>query len=136
MKIILKGTLILMILLNVIQINAQNDTENFIIKSEKVSTEGHDIFVSSTIEKSGNLLVWNQQGTDGINSNSFEIISSEIDWNQEHGTGSISFNMVIEGYQSVFTLTGQSNELSALITITMSSTEQKKYLFSIDTITF
>lgn len=136
MKNIFKGIIILMVLFNVIQINAQNDTENFIIKSEKVSTQGHDIIVSSTIEKSGNLLVWNQQGIEGINSNSFEIMSSEIDWNQKDATGSITCNMVIEGYQSVFTLTGQSNELSALITITMSNSEQKKYLFSIDTITF
>ncbi len=136
MKNIFTALTILILILSIGQLNAQIDTINFTLSSEKVSTRGQDIFVSSTIEKTGNLLVWNQKAIDGINSNSFEINSSTIDWNQEQSEGTITCNMVIEGYSSEFVLIGQSNELSAVLTITISNSEQKKYLFNIDTITY
>lgn len=136
MKNIFTALTILILILSIGQLNAQIDTIDFTLSSEKVSTRGQDIFVSSTIEKTGNLLVWNQKAIDGINSNSFEINSSTIDWDQEQSEGTITCNMVIEGYTSEFVLIGQSNELSAVLTITISNTEQKTYLFNIDTITY
>ncbi len=136
MKKIFKGVIIILVIFSMTQINAQIDTINFTLTSKKLSTQGQDIFVSSTIEKSGNLLVWNQQAIDGINSNSFEINSSTTDWNQEQSEGDITYNMVIEGYTCEFVLIGKSNELSAILTIITSNTEQKKYLFNIDSITY
>ena len=136
MKKIFKGAIIILVLFSITQINAQTETINFTLTSEGLVTLGQDVNVLSTIVIKGDTLIWDQQVEETVNTNTFTIVSRSEDWDQKKSTGTITFNMVIEGYNSEFILTGEKKNLSAHLLIKMSSTEQKEVLFKIDTITY
>lgn len=136
MKNIFKALTILILILGTGQLNAQIDTIDFTLSSEKINTSGQDVIVSSTVEKSGNTLIWNQQTDNGVNANTFTIISNSGNWNQELSTGTITYNMVIDQYDCELVLTGQENRLSALLTIGVSGADPREVIIHIDNITY
>ena len=136
MKNIFKGLAVFILILAANQIAAQTDTVNFTLNSEKINTHGQEVVVASTVKKTGNMLVWNQQTDHGVNAKEFAIVSNSGNWNQELSTGSITYNMVIDELACSFVLTGQQNGLSAVLTISISDTEQREVLIHIDNITY
>jgi len=136
MKKIFKGAIIILVIFSITQINAQTDTINFTLTSEGLVTLGQEVNVLSTLIKKGDTLIWDQQIEKGVNTNTFTIVSRSEDWDQKKSSGTITFNMVIEGYNSEFILTGEKKNLSAHLIIKMSNTEKKEVLFKIDNITY
>jgi len=136
MKNIFKGAIIILVIFSTTQINAQIDTINFTLTSENVSTPEQDVFVSSTIIKNGNTLVWNQQAINGINTSNFIITGSLGDWDQDSSTGNITYNLVMEDLICEFVLTGKEDEIRALLIVKTTDTNEEKYFFNIDSITY
>lgn len=136
MKNIFKALTILILILGASQLSAQIDTIGFTLNSEKITTSGQDVIVSSTVEKSGNTLIWNQKTDNGVNANAFTIISNSGNWDQELSTGSITYKMVIDQYDCELVLIGQENRLSALLTLGTSGADPREVLIHIDNITY
>ena len=126
--------IILMLLTN--RINAQSTELSYTLNSNSISFMGQNIVVSSTLAKSGNTFIWNQQADDDVESLSFNILNTSEEWNQETSTGSNTYTMTLDNLQAVLVLTGSNSGLNAVLTLTANISEVETYIFNINSISY
>ncbi len=136
MKNIVKSFTVLILVLISYQVKAQTNEINFTLSSANINFSGENIAVSSTIQKAGSTLNWNQQANDGIVTTSYTITSISENWNQQTSVGTITYNMTIDEMPCQLILLGESPGLIATLIVDAYTAEQEKYIFNIDTITY
>ncbi len=136
MKNILKLTLVLTLLFNSGFIFSQAQNMGYTILSENVTFVDQEMELSSTITKTGDSLVWTQIKSGFSETSYFTITNSSGGWDQSTSQGLATYNMVTEGYQCEFILSGQENDLSATLIYRLNGNEEERYVFDINAIIY
>lgn len=136
MKSIFKGITVILVVFSFSQLHSQTETLNFTINSETVQVSGQDISISSTLTKNENTLVWTQSNNENSDTTTFTIINITGNWDQSTSLGTVTYTLDIEGSQNELTLIGQESGTTATLTFMMTETQEGKYIFNIDTISY
>lgn len=134
MKHILKLTIVITLLFSVSAASGQVETIDYTLENNQVVFSGETESINSTITKSGNALQWTQQNNGNVNTTDFQIINTTGNWDQNTSTGTVTYTVVLEGFQGSFVLEGTSTNITAVLTIDINGDQQ--YTFSSNTITY
>lgn len=136
MRHIYKSITVLIFVLGYTAVNAQANDTVFTTTSSSVSFSGQEIAIASTITKTENTLVWTQHSSSGPEITSFVIANASENWDQNSSTGTMAYDLVLDGYQCKLLFNGNETDLSATLTVKLSDTKEDTYIFIIDHISY
>ncbi len=136
MENILKTAFILALLFGSNSIFGQTQNIDYTLLSKNVTYLGQDMEISSTITKTENVLTWTQINNGFSETSSFTISESSGSWDQDSSLGSITHNMLTDGYQCELILTGQENDLSVNLIYKINGIIEAQYNFDINAIIY
>ena len=137
MKNILKNSIVLICMLISLVSFSQSSEIDFNITSENYSIAGQAVNLQSTIEKSGNTLIWTQTDSDGISEATTTQIEGTLDaWDTANTTGTLTCQLHIGTLPADFIIVGDANGLSVRMVVKLSADIQQIYIFNTNHITY
>ena len=123
-------------LLGFFSVNAQTNPD-FTITSNDISSEGTELSIFCTITKTGNTLIWNQESNGNSDQTFFNIESVSGSWDIQNNTGDLIYNASVNGYQIIFSLSGDSaSGLSASIEMIFPNEENEILNLSVNQLSY
>lgn len=119
-----------------LQLEAQNTGPLLTLISDSIQFSGQDTSVASEISITQSTLEWTQGTGEEAYTETFTVTSVTENWDNTTSQGTITYNLQIDDYQAVFTLTGNTEGITAQMVFYTSSTAQEEYIFTINGITY
>ncbi|TPV35108.1 hypothetical protein FJ651_06190 [Paucihalobacter ruber] len=103
---------------------------NFEINSPTIYDETIDLGIGSSFTKNGMILTWVQEVSGQTHTNQLEIISSAGNWDVDSSTGNLIYNLVQEGSGITLTIIGQTDGITAELTMPSSDPEAPTLVYT------
>jgi len=134
---IFKHTLVLLVVLSTSELMAQTGTLNYRLSSKSIVTGGEQVSISSTIEKTGNILIWTQSNNGKVRTKSLQVNGQSGNWDPNSSTGTVQYGVSVGGLQGTLALSGAGSGLRATLTLNVTETgSTETIIFNIESITY
>jgi hypothetical protein len=114
----------------------QLSSQNYVLESSGFTLIDDATNISSILTRTDNSFIWVQKYEEHSNDIPFTIIDTSGNWNYKTSQGELVHSFYLEGFTANFKLTGDTNGLSAVLTITKNKETPMTYKFDNVTITY
>ena len=115
---------------------APNDPANFTLDNATTLNGDQPLAITSTLTKTGDTLTWTQVANGNTQTGSFSITAVSGSWDSSTSTGSLTYTMEVLNTPCTLELNGDSNGITATLTINYPDVEDDEFSFSASSINY